>query len=47
LREKEALMSAPADARESLLRRGLGLKYLTVGWNVVEGVVVPAPCSRP
>ena len=35
-------MSAPADARESLLRRGLGLKYLTVGWNVVEGVVVPA-----
>jgi cation diffusion facilitator family transporter len=28
-----------ADLRPVLLRRGLRLEYLTVGWNVVEGVV--------
>lgn len=26
-------------AREALLRRAAGLEYLTVGWNVVEGIV--------
>lgn len=26
-------------ARKALLRRGLRLEYLTVGWNVVEGVI--------
>ncbi|MDQ3036752.1 MAG: cation transporter [Myxococcota bacterium] len=32
--------SAPAPAaRQRALRRGLRLEYLTVGWNVVEGVV--------
>jgi divalent metal cation (Fe/Co/Zn/Cd) transporter len=29
-------------ARASLLRRGLRLEYLTVGWNLVEGVVAVA-----
>lgn len=29
----------PAAARVSLLRRALGLEYLTVGWNVLEGLV--------
>lgn len=29
----------PDPAREVHLRRGLRLEYLTVGWNVVEGVV--------
>jgi divalent metal cation (Fe/Co/Zn/Cd) transporter len=28
-----------SDARDQLLRRGLRLEYLTVGWNVVEGGV--------
>jgi divalent metal cation (Fe/Co/Zn/Cd) transporter len=34
-------MSVPhtADVREPLLRRALGLEYLTVGWNVIEGLV--------
>ena len=32
-------MSTPGDARESLLRRGFVLEYLTLGWNVV-GIVV-------
>jgi divalent metal cation (Fe/Co/Zn/Cd) transporter len=34
-------MSIPsvAAARESLLRRALRLEYLTVGWNVIEGLV--------
>lgn len=30
---------AVADLRPILLRRGLRLEYLTVGWNVVEGMV--------
>lgn len=29
----------PPFARAQLLRRGLALEYLTVGWNIVEGVV--------
>ncbi|MGH2590706.1 MAG: cation diffusion facilitator family transporter [Actinomycetota bacterium] len=31
--------SFPLDARAGTLRRGLRLEYLTVGWNVVEGIV--------
>jgi divalent metal cation (Fe/Co/Zn/Cd) transporter len=31
--------AAAAAERGALLRRGLRLEYLTVGWNVVEGVV--------
>jgi len=27
------------DSRQDLVTRGLGLEYLTVGWNVVEGLV--------
>ena len=30
---------APVTDRPTLLRRGLRLEYLTVGWNLVEGVV--------
>ncbi|MEX2557511.1 MAG: cation transporter [Actinomycetota bacterium] len=30
---------SPDIDRDALLRRALGLEYLTVGWNVVEGVV--------
>jgi divalent metal cation (Fe/Co/Zn/Cd) transporter len=32
-------LSNAADVRESLLRRALGLEYLTVGWNILEGLV--------
>lgn len=32
-------MSEVALARPALLRRGLRLEYLTVGWNIVEGLV--------
>lgn len=32
-------MTATDASRPGLLRRGLGLAYLTVGWNLVEGVV--------
>jgi len=32
-------MTALTDARESLLRRGLRLEYLTVGWNIAEGLI--------
>lgn len=32
-------MNAIADLRPANLRRGLRLEYLTVGWNVVEGIV--------
>ncbi len=32
-------MSAAALARPALLRRALGLEYVTVGWNLVEGVI--------
>ena len=38
-------MSAPARRhhdRSALIRRGLRLEYLTVGWNVVEGLVAVA-----
>ena len=33
-------LPAPSSAgRDTLLRRGLRLEYLTVGWNVVEGII--------
>ena len=32
-------MTAVALSRPQLLRRGLRLEYLTVGWNILEGVV--------
>ena len=32
-----------AAGSEALLRDALGLEYLTVGWNVVGGVVVGTP----
>lgn len=35
-------MTAVADARGPLLRRALRLEYLTVGWNIVEGLVAIA-----
>ena len=35
-------MTAAVPSRLSLLRRALRLEYLTVGWNVVEGVVAIA-----
>ncbi len=35
-------MTATAGARPSLLRRALRLEYLTIGWNIVEGVVAIA-----
>lgn len=35
-------MSQLALSRPQLLRRGLQLEYLTVGWNIVEGVVAIA-----
>ncbi len=35
-------MTAVAHARPQLLRRALRLEYLTVGWNVVEGVIAVA-----
>ena len=35
-------MTALTTARTSLLRRALRLEYLTVGWNLVEGVVAIA-----
>jgi divalent metal cation (Fe/Co/Zn/Cd) transporter len=34
--------TAPAETRPQLLRRALRLEYLTVGWNVVEGVIAIA-----
>jgi divalent metal cation (Fe/Co/Zn/Cd) transporter len=37
--EATAGPAGAAGARASLLRRGLRLEYLTVGWNLVEGVV--------
>ena len=35
-------MSTIAADRPRLLRRALRLEYLTVGWNVVEGIVAIA-----
>ncbi|MDP2350516.1 MAG: cation transporter [Chloroflexota bacterium] len=35
-------MTAPVASRPNLLRRALRLEYLTVGWNLVEGVVAIA-----
>jgi divalent metal cation (Fe/Co/Zn/Cd) transporter len=32
-------VSNTADVRASLLRRALGLEYLTVSWNVLEGLI--------
>jgi divalent metal cation (Fe/Co/Zn/Cd) transporter len=34
-----AVAAEPAPPRPALLRHGLRLEYVTVGWNVVEGVV--------
>jgi cation diffusion facilitator family transporter len=36
------MITLMAEDRPSLLRRGLRLEYLTVGWNLVEGVVAIA-----
>ena len=33
------LALAAPEHREQLLRRGLRLEYLTVGWNVIEGII--------
>jgi hypothetical protein len=30
---------ATTPARRALLHRGLGLEYLTVGWNLIEGAI--------
>jgi divalent metal cation (Fe/Co/Zn/Cd) transporter len=35
-------MATTAASRPALLRRGLFLEYLTVGWNIVEGIVAMA-----
>jgi divalent metal cation (Fe/Co/Zn/Cd) transporter len=35
-------MTAAAMSRPALLRRALRLEYLTVGWNIVEGIVAIA-----
>jgi divalent metal cation (Fe/Co/Zn/Cd) transporter len=35
----------PAEPRDALLRHALRLEYLTVGWNVVEGVVALAAAA--
>ncbi len=32
-------MTSGATSRSHLLRRGLRLEYLTVGWNVAEGLI--------
>jgi hypothetical protein len=32
-------VTAVAADRQHLLRRGLRLEYLTVGWNIAEGVM--------
>lgn len=36
---KSAVTGAPAADRRALLARALGLEYLTVGWNIAEGVI--------
>ena len=36
------IVSLLAHSRPQLLRRGLRLEYLTVGWNIVEGVIAIA-----
>jgi hypothetical protein len=35
----------PSGGRNELLRRGLRLEYLTVGWNIVEGLVAGSSAS--
>lgn len=35
-------MTAAAGTRPTLLARALRLEYLTVGWNVIEGVIAIA-----
>ena len=40
-------MVAITAQRAFLLRRGLHLELLTVGWNVGEGVIAIAAVSRP
>lgn len=35
----------PAEPRDALLRHALRLEYLTVGWNVVEGIVAVAAAA--
>jgi divalent metal cation (Fe/Co/Zn/Cd) transporter len=43
LKAGDLLVSGPAmPDRAALLRQGLRLEYLTVGWNVVEGVIAIA-----
>ncbi|MBA2633383.1 MAG: hypothetical protein H0U86_10360, partial [Chloroflexi bacterium] len=34
--------TSASESRPALLRRGLRLEYLTVGWNIVEGIVAVA-----
>lgn len=38
----EAPVTTPTATRRDLLRRALRLEYLTVGWNVIEGIVAIA-----
>lgn len=38
-------MTAATDLRPNLLRRALRLEYLTVGWNVIEGVIAIAAAT--
>jgi len=40
--EEEGCSRSPAGTRDSLLRRALRLEWLTVGWNVAEGVIAVA-----
>jgi divalent metal cation (Fe/Co/Zn/Cd) transporter len=35
-------LAAPVETRRDLLRRALGLEWLTVGWNIVEGLIAVA-----
>nr|HPM52756.1 hypothetical protein [Rhodoglobus sp.] len=37
--ENDAKAAHGSSARAGLVRRGLALEYLTVGWNIVEGIV--------
>ena len=38
----EAPVTTPTATRHDLLRRALRLEYLTIGWNVIEGIVAIA-----
>lgn len=39
------MVTGTADPRPGLVRRGLRLEYLTVGWNVIEGAVALAAAT--